>query len=130
MMATAVDEGIADVEELVDGSSRNEGFAYTDSVPLQKAPETTARFRPGDRVMTRRDVGSMHTRLTGYVRGRAGVVESVIGFQALPDDAATGIIGKEQTYVVRFPMAELWPEASDSRDSLLIDLWDSYLEPA
>ena len=54
----------------------------------------------------------------------------VIGFQALPDESASGVIRKEQTYVVRFPMAELWPEASDSKDSLLIDMWDSYLEPS
>jgi len=27
-------------------------------------------------------------------------------------------------------MKELWPEAADSRDVLLIDMWESYLDPA
>lgn len=130
MMATAVDEGIADVAEFVEGQSKGRGFDYDAPRSLRSVPETKSRFKPGDRVVTRRDVGATHTRLTGYVRGRTGVVESVIGLQALPDESASGVIRKEQTYVVRFPMAELWPECSDSYDSLLIDMWDSYLEPA
>ena len=96
----------------------------------QELPLASARFKTGDKVIARRDIGTTHTRLTGYVRGRAGVVDSVIGPQPLPDEAAVGTILDEQTYVVRFRMADLWPEASDSKDSLLIDLWDSYLEPA
>ena len=72
----------------------------------------------------------MHTRLAGYVRGRPGVVDSVNGPQPLPDEKAVGTIRREQTYVVRFRMSDLWPEAGGSADSLQIDMWDSYLEPA
>jgi nitrile hydratase beta subunit len=130
MMATSIDEGVADVGEFAAGRSSGQRFAYTTASPVKPAADTKQRFNPGDTVVCRRDVGTMHTRLVGYVRGRAGVIESVIGFQALPDDAAKGILRKEQTYVVRFSMADLWPEASDSHDNLLIDMWDSYLEPA
>ncbi len=130
MMTTAVDEGVAEVSEFTAGRAARRGFDYIDPTPLGTAGDTKPRFEPGDSVVCRRDVGSMHTRLVGYVRGRAGVIESVIGKQALPDEAAKGHVRKEQTYVVRFPMSGLWPEAADSRDSLLIDLWDSYLDPA
>lgn len=130
MMATAVDEGVAEVSEFTGGRAAGKAFDYNDPAPLETISGATPRFKPGDGVICRRDVGSMHTRLVGYVRGRTGTVESVIGAQALPDEAAKGVIRKEQTYVVRFPMAALWPEAADSDDSLLIDMWDSYLEPA
>jgi nitrile hydratase len=36
----------------------------------------------------------------------------------------------EQTYVVRFEIKDLWPEAPNSRDALLIDMWDSYIDAA
>ena len=130
MMATAVDEGIADVQELFDGRAAGRGFEYDAPTPTKKVPAGSARFKTGDKVIARRDIGTMHTRLLGYVRGRAGVVDSVIGPQPLPDEAAVGTIRDEQTYLVRFRMADLWPEASGSEDSLLIDMWDSYLEPA
>ena len=130
MMATAVDEGVAEVKEFIDRRAGGGQFEYDAPNPTKAAPAATARFRPGDKVVARRDIGSMHTRLTGYVRGRSGVVASVIGPQPLPDLSATGTVQKEQAYVVSFRMAELWPEASNSADSLNIDMWDSYLEPA
>ena len=130
MMATAVDEGIADVQEFLGGRARVRAFDYAAPEPVKKVPARPARFEAGDKVVTRRDIGTMHTRLVGYVRGREGVVESVIGPQPLPDEKAVGTILEEQTYVVRFRMADLWPEATASADSLLIDMWDSYLEPA
>uniref|UniRef100_UPI003B519B3A SH3-like domain-containing protein n=1 Tax=Roseovarius indicus TaxID=540747 RepID=UPI003B519B3A len=130
MMTTAVDEGIAEVSEFTAGRADARDFSYGNAAPVETVAGEKPRFGPGDAVVCRRDVGSMHTRMVGYVRGRAGVIESVIGAQALPDEAATGLVRKEQTYVVRFPMAGLWPEAAGSEDSLLIDMWDSYLEPA
>ncbi len=129
MMATAIDEGIAEVADFAVGHT-DAGFEYADPKPVRPMQDSGPRFEPGDAVVCRRDIGSMHTRLVGYVRGRPGVIDSVIGPQALPDDAAKGVIKKEQTYVVRFPMAALWPEAAESPDSLMIDMWDSYLEPA
>ena len=72
----------------------------------------------------------MHTRLPGYLRGQIGTIDSVIGPQPNPDASATGSVRMEETYIVRFDMSDLWPEASGSEDSLLVDLWDSYLDPA
>jgi nitrile hydratase len=71
-----------------------------------------------------------HTRLARYVRGKAGVVVSDNGRQVLPDDHAAGG-GKtlQRLYTVKFSSQELWGENVNPRDSLCIDLWESYLEP-
>lgn len=130
LMATSVDEGVADVQDFYDGRVRSKGFEYDHPKPPTEVAATSPRFNLGDKVIARRDIDRMHTRLAGYVRGRPGIIDSVIGQQPLPDEKAIGKICKEQTYVVRFSMAVLWPEASGSGDSLLIDMWDSYLEPA
>lgn len=130
MMVTAIDEGVAEVAEFVEGHSQGQSFAYDSPKQVSEVAETTARFKAGDQVVAKRDVSAMHTRLAKYVRGRVGVIDHLIGLQALPDLSANGVLRREQTYVVRFPMSELWPEAAESRDSLMIDMWDSYLDPA
>jgi nitrile hydratase len=128
MMVTAIDEGIADMDEFVDGRAGRKAMRLAKNPPAAVDGGVVARFAPGSRVKTRRDMGSMHTRLPTYVRGRSGVVDSVIGPQPLPDESAEGRIRMEQTYVVRFAMSALWPEAAGSSDTLLIDMWDSYLD--
>ncbi|KUF11051.1 SH3-like domain-containing protein [Pseudoponticoccus marisrubri] len=130
MMATAIDEGVAGLPEFVEGRAAAGEYTYDRPVPVRPVSELPPRFAPGDRVRCRRDTDSMHTRLAGYLRGRTGVIDSVIGPQPQPDAAATGVRQKEQTYVVRFAMADLWPEAAYSGDTLCTDMWDSYLEPA
>ncbi|MBY5832099.1 nitrile hydratase subunit beta [Rhizobium ruizarguesonis] len=129
MMVTAIDEGIADVQEFVDGHAGSAQMQLQHMPPQTESAATFDSFKPGDRVVAKRDSGSMHTRLPSYVRGRRGIVEGVTGPQPLPDRSATGRISIEQTYAVRFDMKELWPEAALSRDVLLIDMWESYLDP-
>lgn len=128
MMVTSVDEGIADVQEFLDGHAKTKELHLAKKPPVKSEDGVAARFAPGDRVTVKRDIGSMHTRLPAYARGRSGTVESVIGPQPLPDESAVGLIRNEQTYVVRFAIAELWPEAADSSDVLMIDMWDGYLD--
>ena len=130
LMVTSVDEGVAGVREFIDGKASSGSFEYErPKPPAESPPASAARFKPGDRIVARRDISTMHTRLTGYVRGRPGVVDSVIGPQHFPDEKAVGTKRREQTYVVRFQMSDLWPESANSNDCLLIDMWDSYLEP-
>ena len=130
MMVTAVDEGIAGAEEFIQGRANDKSFAYSNSRAAAHVTAPAPRFAPGDKVVARPGSDAMHTRLTAFARGHTGVIESVIGPQPLPDMSATGTINQEETYVVRFAMSDLWPEAKGSRDSLLIDMWDSYLDPA
>ena len=86
--------------------------------------------RSPDTVRCRLDGGSGHTRLPGYVRGRVGVVHAHHGGHALADASSRGEQRGEHLYTVRFASADLWPEATGSRDPVLVDLWESYLGPA
>ncbi len=88
------------------------------------------RFAPGDVVRCRLAGHSGHTRMPGYVRGRGGVIHAHHCGHILPDASARGEKRAEHLYTVRFAASDLWPEAPGGRDCVLVDLWESYLEPA
>jgi hypothetical protein len=89
------------------------------------------RFRPGDTVRTRNFQPAGHTRLPRYARARTGVVALNHGVFVFPDThAATWERKPQHLYSVKFTMRELWGEGASERDSVHIDLFDDYLEPA
>lgn len=89
------------------------------------------RFAPGQRVRARNLHPAGHTRLPRYVRGRAGLVERTHGAHVFPDSNAHGL-GEDphHLYTVRFAAQELWGPGAPERDSVSLDLWEPYLEPA
>ncbi|MGH7319299.1 MAG: SH3-like domain-containing protein [Candidatus Rokuibacteriota bacterium] len=91
----------------------------------------TPRFKPGDRVVARNLHPVGHTRLPRYARGRQGVIDRDHGVFVFPDINARGQ-GKtpQHVYNVRFTSRELWGPDAPARDSVYIDLWDHYLDPA
>jgi nitrile hydratase len=97
--------------------------------PTLRETDAPARFEVGDRVRARNLNPPGHTRLPRYARGHVGVIERRHGPHVLPD-ANAHFRGEcpEHLYGVRFSGAELWGEGA--RDSVHIDLWESYLEPA
>jgi nitrile hydratase len=65
------------------------------------------------------------------VRGKQGVIDRLHGVHTLPDTNAHGLGEQTQAlYSVRFAGRELWGEAAEPGQSLYIDLFDSYLDPA
>ena len=71
-----------------------------------------------------------HTRVPRYVRGAVGEVLHVAPCFSLPDAAAHGRPRRsEPTYHVAFRADELWDEGARPGDSVVVDLWQSYLEP-
>ncbi len=92
---------------------------------------TTPRFELGDKIAVRNIHPGGHTRLPRYIRGKRGTIEKVHGSFNLPDTNAHGR-GKnpEPVYTVRFDAREVWGEQAAVRDSIYLDLWESYLEPA
>ena len=91
-----------------------------------------ARFSKGDRVRARNLNPSGHTRLPRYVRGKAGVVARDWGVFVFPDTNAHHTGTKPQhCYSVSFAAHELWGKSAkaNSRDRVMIDLWEDYLEP-
>jgi len=98
-------------------------------VPTDVAP----RFQLGYRVRARNINPMGHTRSPRYVRGRLGTVERLCGVEPLWDSDTYGrrVSSKPQpVYTVRFTARELWGEKSNHLDSIYVDMWEDYLEPA
>jgi nitrile hydratase subunit beta len=95
------------------------------------AEDIPPRFRPGDRVRARNLNPTGHTRLPRYARGRGGTIARDHGVFIFPDThAATGDRKPQHVYAVRFGAREVWGPAASPCDSVYIDLWDDYLDPA
>jgi nitrile hydratase len=89
------------------------------------------RFRPGDHVRVRNINPTGHTRLPRYLRGKRGTVEMDHGVFVFPDTNAHRKGERPQhVYAVRFTAHELWGPAVSDRDTLYVDIWDDYLDPA
>ena len=100
--------------------------ATREASPL--GPADTARFAPGEPVRVRRMRPAGHTRCPRYVRGAAGIVEAVRGVDAFPD------IGpyegpEEPVYAVAFASDDLFGPSDEGRWTVVLDLFESYLEP-
>jgi nitrile hydratase subunit beta len=94
-------------------------------------PATRPHFVPGQRVRVRRMHTAGHTRCPRYVRGALGVVEGVRGAEELPDLAVYGKDAPvEAVYAVAFRSDELWGRGQEPPWTVLLDLWESYLEEA
>jgi nitrile hydratase len=90
-----------------------------------------ASYSEGDQVTAKMLHSSGHCRLPRYVRGRSGTVVTDNGMHHLPDARAEdGSFEMQRLYTVSFQARELWGESAHPRDTLRIDLWESYLEPA
>src|SRR5262249_49783269 len=94
-------------------------------------PSVVARFKVGQRVRARNIHPAGHTRLPGSARGKGGEIVRDHGVFFFPDTNAFFQGEKKQrVYSVRFASRELWGERASPRDSVYIDMWDDYLEPA
>ena len=91
-----------------------------------------ARFSSGDRVRTVQSKPQHHTRLPGYARGKAGVIEKIHGAHVFPDSNAHGMGEAPQwLYTVAFDAKELWGDAAPLQRCIVsIDAFEPYLEPA
>jgi nitrile hydratase len=101
-------------------------------------PRTTPRpvepeplFALGETVRARIIGGTAHTRLPRYVQTKVGQIVGHRGGHLLPDDSAEGRPRNIQPlYSVRFTARELWGLDASAKDSVYLDLWESYLDPA
>ena len=108
-----------------------------DTTPVREARQESAapplpasRFAVGDAVVTRNVHPPGHTRLPRYARGKRGIIHRLHGPQVFPDTNAVGLGEHPQPlYQVRFEARELWGESAEARQTVSLDLWESYLEP-
>jgi nitrile hydratase len=93
--------------------------------------DATPRFKLGDRVTALNINPVTHTRLPRYVRGKTGTVVLAHGVFSFNDTNAHGLGHKPQhVYTVSFSAQELWGPHVSAKDTVRIDLFDDYLEPA
>ena len=108
-----------------------------DTPPVREAREESAtpplpasRFAVGDAVVARNVHPPGHTRLPRYARGKRGIIQRLHGPQVFPDTNALGLGEHPQPlYMVRFEARELWGDSAEPRQTVSLDLWESYLEP-
>ena len=100
-------------------------------LPASRNVKVAARFQVGQRVRARNMHPVGHTRLPRYARGKFGTIDRDHGVFVFPDTNAHSKGEKPQhVYSVRFDARELWGAQAAPKDSVYVDLWDDYLEPA
>lgn len=105
-------------------------IAKTENRSFETEASTQASFSVGQSVHTKRRAGDGHTRLPRYARDRQGTIIVYHGCHVLPDEGAKGREVGDHLYTVSFTAAELWGPDADPRDSVTLDLWESYLVSA
>ncbi|MFK7764705.1 MAG: nitrile hydratase subunit beta [Roseobacter sp.] len=104
--------------------------------PADRPSDVEQQFDPGDAVLTRRIsanrlVDGGHTRLPRYAAGARGRILLYHGTHVLPDSSAHRLgEAPEPLYAVVFPASALWENPEHPNDEVVLDLWQSYLEPA
>ncbi len=91
------------------------------------------KFSPGDSVRVRTGNPPGHIRTPAYIRGKSGRVVSVHGEFRNPESLAYGGPGlpKQPLYLVGFRQTEIWSRYPGSpRDTLFVDIYEHWLEPA
>jgi nitrile hydratase subunit beta len=138
-----VQYGLVGEDELAAGHALHPAAAVKRTLTATDAPKllsrgsferpaaAPARFKAGDRVRMKNMHPTGHTRLPRYVRGHAGVVESVRGCHVFPDAVVAGR-GEEPhwLYTVVFDGRELWGESADPTLEVSVEAWEPYLDPA
>ena len=121
------------IEEL-GGVMRPEDVQRTREAPavVQEDKEGDAgerRFQIGDRARARHVHPEGHTRLPRYIRGKVGEIVRIYGAQDFQDHRPmSDHAGPQSVYAVRFDSREIWGESAEPNSSVLLDMWEAYLE--
>jgi nitrile hydratase len=127
------DLGEREVLEASGGTAPRQGVSRTEVDPdtLPDAVGTEPRFRPGDRVVVRNVNPSGHTRLPRYTRGKTGEIDRFLNSFTFPDRNSLELGNVVRpVYAVRFTAQELWGKSASPLDSVTVDMWEDYIEPA
>ena len=102
--------------------------------PTKRDSTSEKKFNLGETVSVRANYSNTkvekgHTRLSCYVKGRTGKVIAYHGSHIFPD-ANAHFLGEspEALYSVEFKSQDLWDKCEHVEDTVVVDLWESYLE--
>ena len=89
-----------------------------------------AQFKSGDRVTVRTNIATGHHRTPAFVQGKTGVIETLHGTFRNPDQGAVAE-PQQPLYLVRVDQTHIWDQYDPlSNDTILLDLYEHWLEPA
>lgn len=144
-----VETGVLSRDELAKGQGQGTSTLATKKLMARSVAATLAsggpatrpavmapRFAPGDTVSLRAlpenvTIPGGHTRLPAYAAAATGTVLRLHGHHVLPDRSAHGQgDAPEPLYAVAIKASDLWAHPEHPQDEVILDLWDSYLEPA
>ena len=135
-----LDSKLKEIQELSDiAVARSEDLLLKEGIlgavynrtPCHRDVGIVPRFKVGDSVRVRNVHPRGHTRLPRYIRGKTGVIARFHGVHDFHDVLPQGTAAQPQpVYNLRFQASELWGDSAEPNESLHIDLWESYLEPA
>lgn len=139
-----VAKGLVTAEELAAGRARHprkpvSRILTADQVaarlakgsPTERTPTAPARYRLGQRVVTRATPVDHHTRLPAYLRDRTGIIDRILGPHVFADSHAQGLGEDPQwLYTVVFEARELWGREAAPGHRVSFDAWQPYLAPA
>ena len=102
--------------------------------PTERESDADVWFAVGAPVRTRsgqnQNVNGGHSRLPAYAAGKTGRILRCYGAHVFPDANAHGIgEAPEPLYCVAFAASTLWAHAENPNDEVMLDLWQSYLDP-
>ena len=132
-------ELLADRAGMLDGSGNFPAAPGPDAVrarfdagfPVSRPDGPAASFAVGERVRVRPIAIAGHTRCPRYCRGAVGEVLALRGNHVFPDRNATGTGEDPQPlYTIRFTAAALFGPGAEANSTVMIDLWEPYLERA
>ena len=89
-------------------------------------------FQIGDWVKVRKSYSPGHIRTPFFVRGKSGVVKSMLGNFQNPEQLAYGRSGlpEKTLYRISFKQDDLWPNYTGSlEDTVIVDIYEHWLEP-
>ncbi len=118
-----------DVKRVVKGADM--GAALAAGGPASRDTSSKAVFKPGDKVRARNFNPTGHTRLPQYVRGAPAIIAKVQGCHVWPDTNAAGEgENPHWLYSVAFDARDLFGDAAEVGNTVMVDCWEPYLEQA
>lgn len=91
---------------------------------------TAPRFAVGDKVLVKNPPTIEHTRLPGYLRNRAGIVDVVYPgtYSYLTSTGPDGVGAPMPVYTVRFDPDDIWKGNTEKNVTIYADLFEAYLD--
>jgi nitrile hydratase subunit beta len=89
-------------------------------------------FSPGDRIRIKDRTPIGHYRVPHYLRGKAGIVDSIIEPVAVDNEEegyGRNAGARLHYYRIAIPLTEIWPDyRGAARDGLYIEVYETWLE--